>query len=126
LRCAGLTKLHVVLTIIKRKTSLKGGIVMKLIMKCLVAALLVLPKLGEAQFPSNPYNGLLYWDSYWYQQHLDAPMNEAVWKTNADWVARNLAGSGYRMVATDGWIEKSTVLNQNGYVTKHNLKLIRY
>jgi hypothetical protein len=98
----------------------QGGIVMKFIMKCLAAALLVLPKLGEAQFPSNPYNGLLYWDSYWYQQHLDAPMNEAVWKANADWVALNLAGSGYRMVATDGWIEKSTVLNQNGYVTKHN------
>jgi hypothetical protein len=93
---------------------------MKICSKWLAAILVAVPMLGQAQFPNNPYNGLLYWDSYWYQQNLDVPMNEAVWKANADWVARNLASSGYKMVATDGWIEKSTVLNQNGYVIRHN------
>jgi hypothetical protein len=84
--------------------------------------LIALPILGQAQFPNNPYNGLLYWDSYWYQQNQNVPMNEALWKANADWVARNLASAGYKMVSTDGWIEASTVLNKNGYVIKHNDK----
>lgn len=93
---------------------------MKNITRWLVTTLLALPMIGQAQFPKNPYNGLLYWDSYWYQQSLDVPMNEEVWKANADWVAQNLAQSGYKVVAADGWIEKSTVLNPNGYVIKHN------
>jgi hypothetical protein len=93
---------------------------MRNILRWLAAILVALPMLGQAQFPNNPYNGLLYWDSYWYQQIHNSPMNEAVWKANVDWVARNLAAAGYKMVSTDGWIEASTVLNQNGYVIKHN------
>ena len=88
----------------------------------LAVILTALPMLGQTEFPKNPYHGLLYWDSYWYQQNNNAPMDEALWKTNADWVARNLAEAGYKMVATDGWIEASTQLNPDGYVLKHNDK----
>ena len=93
---------------------------MKCAMKWLVVILLALPTFAQAQFPNDPYNGLLYWDSYWYQQSLNSPINEAVWKANADWVAQNLAPFGYNMVSTDGWIEDSTKLNANGYVLQHS------
>ena len=43
-------------------------------------------------------------------------MPEDLWKTNVDWVAETFAPYGYRMVCTDGWCDKTTVVTEHGYI----------
>lgn len=64
--------------------------------------------------------GPLYWNTYGYNFPHDAPIPEAEWKANIDWLARDLAPAGYTMANTDGWVEWSTRTTPNGYVTSYN------
>lgn len=64
--------------------------------------------------------GPLYWITYEHQYVNDSPMPEDRWKANVDWVAANFRDYGYTMVSTDGWVEQSQKITQNGYVISHN------
>ena len=73
----------------------------------------------ESQFTRNG-TGPLYWSTYEYQYTRNAPMNEAEWKKNIDWIASDYKSSGYDMIASDGWIEGAQLTNENGYILSHN------
>ena len=73
----------------------------------------------ESQFTRNG-TGPLYWSTYEYQYTRNAPMNEAEWKKNIDWIASDYKASGYDMIASDGWIEGAQLTNENGYILSHN------
>lgn len=62
----------------------------------------------------------LYWTAYEPCYTADAPLSEARWKANIDWVAENLLPYGYNMVTTDGWLGGSTQTTENGYLLKYN------
>lgn len=62
----------------------------------------------------------LYWTAYEPCFTADAPLEEARWKANIDWVAENLLPYGYNMVTTDGWLGGATQTTQNGYLLKYN------
>lgn len=62
----------------------------------------------------------LYWTAYEPCFTADAPLSEARWKANIDWVAENLLPYGYNMVTTDGWLGGSTQTTENGYLLKYN------
>jgi len=62
----------------------------------------------------------LYWSAYEPCFTADAPLSEARWKANIDWVGDNLLSSGYNMVTTDGWLGGSTQTTENGYLLKYN------
>lgn len=64
--------------------------------------------------------GPLYWCTYEYQYLNNQFMPEDVWQKNIDWLAGNFKQYGYDMACTDGWIEGSTRLNENGYILSHN------
>ncbi|MCX7774013.1 MAG: hypothetical protein N2376_12965 [Clostridia bacterium] len=72
---------------------------------------------------SNLYTkgaGPLYWCTYEYQFTNNSYMPEDRWKANIDWIADSFLQYGYDMACTDGWIEKSTKVNENGYILSHN------
>lgn len=69
---------------------------------------------------TNKGSGPLYWITYEHQYVNDCPMPEERWKANVDWVAANFKDYGYTMVCTDGWIEQSQNITDNGYVISHN------
>ncbi|SEA31148.1 Carbohydrate binding module (family 6) [Lachnospiraceae bacterium NK3A20] len=62
----------------------------------------------------------LYWTAYEPCFTADAPLDEARWKANIDWVADKLLPYGYNMVTTDGWLGGSTQTTENGYLLKYN------
>jgi alpha-glucosidase len=64
--------------------------------------------------------GPRYWNIYGYAYPHNAPIPESEWKANIDWLARDLAPSGYDMACTDGWIEGSTRTTENGYILSYN------
>lgn len=64
--------------------------------------------------------GPLYWNTYGYNFPHDAPIPEAEWQANIDWLAREYAPFGYTMANTDGWVEWSTRTTPNGYVISYN------
>jgi glucan 1,6-alpha-isomaltosidase len=64
-------------------------------------------------------SGPLYWNTYGYNFPHDAPIPEAEWKANIDWLTSDLAPAGYRMACTDGWVEWSTRTTDNGYVVSY-------
>ena len=86
------------------------------------------PAWGVAAVPSTSRNsiwsrrgaGPLYWNTYGYNFPNDAPIPEAEWQRNLDWLAADLAGAGYTMACTDGWVEWSTRTTDNGYVLSYN------
>ena len=47
-------------------------------------------------------------------------MSEDRFKKNVDWVSMEFVPYGFEMVCTDGWIEDSYCLNQNGYLLRHH------
>ncbi len=61
--------------------------------------------------------GPLYWSTYGYNNQYNAAMPEEVWKAHVDWVADTFLPYGYRMVCTDGWLDKTTVVTPHGYIT---------
>ncbi|MGG3571040.1 TIM-barrel domain-containing protein [Bacillus gobiensis] len=65
-------------------------------------------------------SGPMYWITYEHQFGKDVFMPEHRLKDNVDWMAKNFRSYGYDMISTDGWIEGSTLLNENGYVVSHN------
>ncbi|GKX29449.1 hypothetical protein SH1V18_19290 [Vallitalea longa] len=69
---------------------------------------------------TNKGTGPLYWITYEHQYVNDCPMPEDRWKANVDWIASDFRDYGYTMVCTDGWIEQSQKINENGYVISHN------
>lgn len=70
-------------------------------------------RMGTSLYP-------LYWTAYEPCFTADAPLDEARWKANIDWVAENLLPAGYTMVTTDGWLGGSTQTTENGYLLKYN------
>ncbi len=80
------------------------------------------PEEGELAGAVNPAMprrrgpGPLYWSTYGYNNATNAAMPEDLWKTNVDWVAETFAPYGYRMVCTDGWCDKTTVVTEHGYI----------
>lgn len=64
--------------------------------------------------------GPLYWCTYEYQVTNNSYMPEDRFKDNVDWIAKNYVPYGYEMICTDGWIEDSFCLNENGYLLKHH------
>ena len=64
--------------------------------------------------------GPLYWSIYGWAFPHNAPIPEAEWKANIDWLARDFASHGYRMACTDGWIEGSSRTDANGYIVTYN------
>ncbi|GGI43638.1 hypothetical protein GCM10008018_03120 [Paenibacillus marchantiophytorum] len=73
----------------------------------------------ESQYTRNG-TGPLYWSTYENQYTRNAPMDEAEWKKNIDWIASDYKDSGYDMIASDGWIEGAQRTNENGYILSHN------
>ena len=63
-------------------------------------------RMGTSLYP-------LYWTAYEPCFTADAPLDEARWKANIDWVAENLLPAGYTMVTTDGWLGGSTQTTEN-------------
>lgn len=61
-----------------------------------------------------------YWIAYEYCYDFDRPMTETRWKSNIDWVAKELMPYGYDMISNDGWIEAAQTIGPNGYITKYN------
>ena len=64
--------------------------------------------------------GPLYWCTYEKQFTENTFMPEERFKENIDWVAKEFVPYGYEMVCTDGWIEDSFCINENGYLTLHH------
>lgn len=64
--------------------------------------------------------GPLYWNIYGWAFPHNAPIPEAEWQANIDWLAEDFAPHGYRMACTDGWIEGSSRTDRHGYVTSYN------
>jgi alpha-glucosidase len=64
--------------------------------------------------------GPLYWNIYGWAFPHNAPIPEAEWQANVDWLAKDFAPHGYRMACTDGWIEGSSRTTRNGYITTYN------
>lgn len=64
--------------------------------------------------------GPLYWCTYEKQFTENTFMPEERFKENIDWVAKEFVPYGYEMVCTDGWIEDSFCINENGYLTRHH------
>ncbi|MGC0334235.1 hypothetical protein RKD23_007225 [Streptomyces sp. SAI-170] len=64
--------------------------------------------------------GPLYWNIYGWAFPHNAPIPEAEWQANIDWLARDFAPHGYRMACTDGWIEGSSRTTEHGYVVSYN------
>lgn len=62
----------------------------------------------------------LYWTAYEPCFTADAPLDEARWKANIDWVAETLLPYGYNMVTTDGWLGNATQTTENGYLIKYS------
>lgn len=97
----------------------------KLIVSCLtIAMFLVLLPSAFARDSESTRKGTtlypLYWTAYEPCYVPDAPLDEARWKANIDWVAENLLPYGYNMVTTDGWLGGSTQTTENGYLLKYN------
>lgn len=65
-------------------------------------------------------SGPMYFSTYEHQHDKNTYMPEDRFKDNIDWMAENFKPYGYDMIATDGWIEGATLLNDNGYVVSHN------
>ncbi|MFG6150125.1 CBM35 domain-containing protein [Halobacillus sp. B23F22_1] len=65
-------------------------------------------------------SGPMYFSTYEHQHDKNTYMPEDRFKENIDWMAENFQPYGYDMIATDGWIEGATLLNENGYVVSHN------
>ena len=63
--------------------------------------------------------GPLYWSTYGYNIFTNRAMPQEVWTKNLDWVAKDFAPYGYRMVCTDGWIDFSQKTNKNGYIVAY-------
>ena len=64
--------------------------------------------------------GPLYWCTYEKQFTENTFMPEERFKENIDWVAKEFVPYGYEMVCTDGWIEDSFCISENGYLTRHH------
>ncbi|MGW2769792.1 hypothetical protein [Streptomyces sp. NPDC001275] len=64
--------------------------------------------------------GPLYWTIYGWSYPHNAPIPEAEWKDNIDWIAKDFAPHGYRMACTDGWIEGSSKTTEHGYIVTYN------
>ncbi|KXG42981.1 hypothetical protein TEPIDINF_000273 [Tepidibacillus infernus] len=65
-------------------------------------------------------SGPMYWIGYEYPFTTDTALTESRWQANIDWIADNFKSYGYEMVSTDGWIEGSTLTNENGYILSYN------
>ncbi len=68
----------------------------------------------------NKQTGPLYWSTYEYQRENNSFMPEERFKDNVDWMAEEFVPYGFEMVCTDGWIEDSFCLNENGYLLRHH------
>lgn len=64
--------------------------------------------------------GPLYWNIYGWAFPHNAPIPEAEWQANIDWLAKDFAPHGYEMACTDGWIEGSSRTTDNGYIITYN------
>ncbi|TGB08873.1 hypothetical protein [Streptomyces sp. MZ04] len=64
--------------------------------------------------------GPLYWNIYGWAFPHNAPIPEAEWQANIDWLAKDFAPHGYQMACTDGWIENSSRTDAHGYITSYN------
>lgn len=64
--------------------------------------------------------GPLYWCSYEHQYTRNTYIPEDRFRRNLDWIAREFVPHGFEMVCTDGWIEDSFCVNENGYLTRHH------
>lgn len=64
--------------------------------------------------------GPLYWCTYEHQFTQNTFMPEERFKENIDWMAKEFVPYGYEMICTDGWIEDSFCINENGYLTRHH------
>ncbi|MGW8887226.1 carbohydrate-binding protein [Streptomyces sp. NPDC055749] len=84
------------------------------------AAATALPVTSRNSVHTRRGAGPLYWNIYGWAFPNNAPIPEAEWKSNIDWLSTELAPHGYRMACTDGWIEGSSRTNANGYVTSYN------
>lgn len=62
----------------------------------------------------------LQWVTYGYNQPRNQNIPEAEWKRNIDWFIENFKPYGYDTICTDGWIESSQRVNQNGYIVAQN------
>ncbi|MFT3861871.1 hypothetical protein [Micropruina sp.] len=83
-------------------------------------ALPSVPRTSRNSVWSRRGPGPLYWNTYGYNFPNDAPIPEAQWRANIDWLARDFAPSGYTMANTDGWVEWSTRTTDNGYVISYS------
>lgn len=68
----------------------------------------------------NKKTGPLYWCTYEHQFLNNTFMPEDRFKANVDWIAEKFVPYGYEMICTDGWIEDSFCLNENGYLMRHH------
>lgn len=64
--------------------------------------------------------GPLYWIAYENPYSTNVAIPQDRFLANVDWIASQFRSFGYRMVATDGWIENSTRTNSQGYITHYN------
>ncbi|MDD9268751.1 hypothetical protein ACFPES_17055 [Paenibacillus sp. GCM10023248] len=103
----------------RQLTSLTRTCTMGLAGLVMAAALAAPATARESQFTRNG-TGPLYWSTYEYQYTHNAPMDEAEWKKNIDWIANDYKQAGYDMIASDGWIEGAQRTNENGYILSHN------
>jgi len=60
--------------------------------------------------------GPLYWSTYGYEFFNNILITEEIWKTNVDCVAETFRDYGYKMVCTDGWMDKSQRITPHGYI----------
>jgi glucan 1,6-alpha-isomaltosidase len=76
------------------------------------------PELVAATSPAFRPGGAgpLYWSTYGYEFFNNVLIPEDVWKTNVDWVAATFRDYGFKMVCTDGWMDKSQRITPHGYI----------
>ena len=79
-----------------------------------------LPAAGRDSVYTRSGAGPLYWNIYGWAFPHNAPIPEAEWQANIDWLAADFAPHGYRMACTDGWIEGSSRTDDHGYITSYN------
>ncbi|MFI1963126.1 carbohydrate-binding protein [Streptomyces pathocidini] len=82
----------------------------------LVPAAAALPVTSRNSVYTRSGAGPLYWNIYGWSFPHNAPIPEAEWKANVDWLASDLAPHGYGMACTDGW-GACTRFTPNGYRT---------
>ncbi|WP_328890331.1 carbohydrate-binding protein [Streptomyces sp. NBC_00316] len=80
------------------------------------AAAAALPVTSRNSIYTRKGVGPLYWNIYGWSFPHNAPIPEAEWQANIDWLAADFAPSGYKMACTDGW-GACTSFTANGYRT---------